>query len=73
MEQADVEAACSGDARDSIPPVVRSLAKEMLLYVLAWKTGDGRASFLHLRGAYRCDELQWVHLTLFMFIDVFSA
>lgn len=52
----DVEAACSGGGRDPNPPVIRSLAREMLLYVLAWKKGDEKASFLHFRGAYRYDS-----------------
>ncbi|CAM9326379.1 unnamed protein product, partial [Ectocarpus sp. 6 AP-2014] len=49
----DVEAACSGGGRDSLPPVAVSLCREMLLYLQAVKNDDAREAFKHYRGAFR--------------------
>lgn len=51
--QDDVEAACSGGGRDSLPPVTVSLCREMLLYLQAVKNDDAKEAFKHYRGAFR--------------------
>lgn len=51
--QDDVEAACSGGGRHSLPPVAASLCREMLLYLQAVKNDDAKEAFKHYRGAFR--------------------